>query len=555
MMEQNPRNADEALSKAIELLMKQMNTTQDHILERTAVVPAEIASDIASKYQIHEEIAKVVFVLEFEYNLPQELSVDYFKYEMQRLADANFQLPEIHTFLIQFALEEGFWIKYITNDFIKKIKHKLSKLHILNRSLFGDLEGNIEDSALFIIERSFLISEFIRPMLHTWIKEHQRSTYYDAALSIICGISRNPMEKGKTIINDLCQKLDANFDSIKEIIIELKTKAWAQKAITELDEVQQELRSCQSNHAKMSWRIVAEIILENCLTLECENLDEVENQTITKETVPIHAEHQIKSSPGFEAKKDDIVKDKITLAILSLDSLTQEKQEELIRELILENFDKAMKVKRQKPMHFAKEFLGRILEEFAVSSDVTQKIIKKFDNKLLYHLSPMGSKEMPDLSVDDKVVKLLEESVLENLAHKSKLQETSIKEESQKQTAQKKTEQDAKSKSVTITKTEDKTSIRNISEKELWIIIRDSYLKELFDYSDEIVAGSKVLKKFSLELGLLLTENEATNLITQELEKKGITIEEGISEDLDKNICIIILNQLKEQKQYQTKIN
>jgi hypothetical protein len=243
------------------------------------------------------------------------------------------------------------------------------------------------------------------------------------------------------------------------------------------------------------------------------------------------------------------------MTILSLDSVSEEKQIELIHDLVIENFDIAMKVKRQKPMYFAKKFLRRILDEFSVSSDVSEKIIKKFDNNLLYYLSPMGSKKMPDLSVDEKVMKLLEDSIIENLAHKSKLVEASTSNSSQKQSAQKKVEVDTKSQHIIITKEEEKTNIRDISDKDLWIIVRDTYLKELFDHSDELIAGTKVLKKFSLELGLLLTENEASNVITQDLEKKGIIIEDGISEDLDKNICLIILNQLKEQKQYQTKIN
>jgi hypothetical protein len=45
------------------------------------------------------------------------------------------------------------------------------------------------------------------------------------------------------------------------------------------------------------------------------------------------------------------------------------------------------------------------------------------------------------------------------------------------------------------------------------------------------------------------------NIITQELMKKGLTDDGSNKEDLDKNICIIILNQIKEQRQYQTKIS
>ena len=105
------------------------------------------------------------------------------------------------------------------------------------------------------------------------------------------------------------------------------------------------------------------------------------------------------------------------------------------------------------------------------------------------------------------------------------------------------------------TKTEEKTESKKINlsgklkestDKELWFFVRDTYLKELFDSDKEIIAGAMVLKKFSLELGLLMTEGEATTYLTSELAKKNLTIEDSTSEELDTNVCKIIFKQLKE---------
>lgn len=85
-------------------------------------------------------------------------------------------------------------------------------------------------------------------------------------------------------------------------------------------------------------------------------------------------------------------------------------------------------------------------------------------------------------------------------------------------------------------------------------MIRDSYLKELFDNPEELVAGANVLKKLSLLLGLLLTESEAKTILIKELEKKGIEIGYGNKEEIDQSICKIIFAQIKEQRKYKSKI-
>ncbi len=88
--------------------------------------------------------------------------------------------------------------------------------------------------------------------------------------------------------------------------------------------------------------------------------------------------------------------------------------------------------------------------------------------------------------------------------------------------------------------------MKKLPEKELWFLIRDSYLKELFDESDELLASARVLKKLSLELGLLLTENEAQMILAKALKAKDIAIDGSDKETLDKELCKSILKELKQ---------
>ena len=88
------------------------------------------------------------------------------------------------------------------------------------------------------------------------------------------------------------------------------------------------------------------------------------------------------------------------------------------------------------------------------------------------------------------------------------------------------------------------------TEKELWLLVRDEYLKELFTNTEEISSAANVLKRFSLELGLLLTQGEALSIINNEMAKTNFTIDTSNKEELDSKVCKIVYSQIKEQRNY-----
>ncbi|HUT80983.1 MAG TPA: hypothetical protein VMZ29_07250 [Candidatus Bathyarchaeia archaeon] len=542
----------EILKAAIDVFNNQKPAIQDYLLERTSVATKEATKKIIATLKLPEEIAKVIYVFNCEYNLPEQLTANYFLFEINRLKEVKFELPDIYSFLIRFSLEEGFWIKYIAIDFPRKMRQKISKLITLDRALFGDLAGSKEDSALYIMERTFLINETIIPMVHAWIKDHHRSTFYDAACNIICGMRHKAMEKSDAILADLCNRLGANIDSITGIISELDSKGWANKAINEFKKLQEILELCESNLLVMDARIAAELILENRLVLEYESLD-LSDTIIPVKELSANKEIIEDRNIGFTAKKDDLIKDKLDLIFIKLEEAPEEQIQPIIIDMVKESFEEGTKTIHHKPSIFAKEFLNIILEKLSVEPTIAEKRAKKFENQLMYRLSPVGSKEYPDLSVDDKVIAFLEETIFDIFKNRFEMQTQEAK--LAKQRAKQSEAKDESLGEITVKKKALlATQLRESSEKEIWLLIRDAYLKELFDNTDELIAGSKVLRKISLELGLLLTETEASSVITKELGKLGLIVDGGNKEEIDKNICKIIFTQIKEQRSYQTKI-
>ena len=534
----------EELKKAVEAFEKVKKGIQDHILERTGVVPDNTIREIEKKFNLPQELAKAVFVLEFEYLIPREISANFFIYEIRRLEEAQYELPDIYSFRVRFSMEEGFWIKYLVVDLPKKLKLKLGKLAKFNQSLFGDLAGDKEDAALYIIERAYICSDIIRPIMQSWMDDHHRVTYTDCAASFICSIQQKAREKGSISVKQVGERFSAEIDTIHGIIAKIKPQGWILKAKEEYNNIADKLNSYHANSDVLDWRLAAEIILESMLLTEHPAVLSIpETPSFQKPTTISTITNVTKT---ISSQKSNFMIDKISKVLVQIENQSKERKTKIIRELVEEEYNTATIKNREKPAIFSRKFLENLMSELGLPENKTKKIIKKFDVKLMYRLSPTGGKEFPNLSMDEKITNLIEEFFLdilvqsEEVRSNEKIKPTAPEE---KDTTQKKEEIIEKRNEIEMSNI---SKLKDSTEKELWLYIRDEYLKELFDSDKETIAGARVLKKHALELGLLMTEGEANSYLITELEKKGLLLDEMSSEELDTNICKIIYSQLKD---------
>lgn len=540
----------EMIRAAIVSLNKTKTDIQDHILERTAVVPDETIQMLMMEFGLPEEFAKTIFVLEFEYEIDKKLSADYFHHEMKRLKKVSFELPDIYSFRVRFSAEEGFWLKYLSIDYPKILFHKLSKLSSLDRSLFGDLEGDKEDAALYIIERSFICNELIKPQLQFWVQEHHYSTYYDAAVNFLSAIQEKPQERGDLLLSEMKNRFLGNLNSIKSILKLLPRKGFVENALNEFDSLQKAINVFEKDPTKLNIRLAAELVLENRLVMEYSSIDLMD---LVERNPRAKAKMQEPRSSvmAFSSKSDQIIKDKISMTMPKLVGLTTSQIKPLIRDLIQESFNDAIVKRREKPVNFAKNFLERIMIEIDINPPRVVKLLKKFDQDLMFRMSAAGKKEYSYLTVDEKIARILEEYVLEVVLNREEYYEEVQKELLKQQLSKPKILETPNGGAKLEQQTEDDSkTIRTIDEKGLFYLVRDAYLKELFEQSDEVVAAGKVLKKMSIDLGLLMTDREATALITQELVAMNLSTEKSSKEEIDAAVCKIVFKQIKEKRNY-----
>ena len=540
----------EMMRSAIASLNTTKTDIQDHILERTAVVPEETIQMLMMEFGLAEEFAKTIFVLEFEYSIDKKLSADYFHNEMKRLKKVSFELPDIYSFRVRFSADEGFWLKYLTINYPKILFHKLSKLSSLDRSLFGDLEGDKEDAALYIIERSFICQELIKPQLQFWVQEHYYSNYYDGTVNFLSAMQQKSQEKGDLLLTEMKNRFLGNLKAIKGILDLLPKKGFIENALKEFSLLEKSLNDFEKDPTSIDLRLAAEIILENRLVMEYSSMDLMD--LIERNPRAKAKMQEARSSVmAFSSKSDQIVKDKISMTMPKLVGLTTSQIKPLIRDLIQESFNDAIVKRREKPVNFAKNFLERIMIEIDINPPRVVKLLKKFDQDLMFRMSAAGRKEFSYLTVDEKIARILEEYVLDVVLNREEYYEEVQKELLRQQLSKPKILETPEKGDSEIQKPEDVAeTIRTIDEKGLFYMIRDAYLKELFEQSDEVIAAGKVLKKMSIDLGLLMTDSEATSLITQELAAKNLSVEKSSKEEIDAGVCKIVFKQIKEQRNY-----
>jgi len=363
-------------------------------------------------------------------------------------------------------------------------------------------------------------------------------------------MQQKSQERGDMLLSEMKNRFLGNLKSIKSILKLLPKKGFVENALNEFALLEKAINDYEKDPSKIGIRLATELILENRLVMEYSSmdlLDFVERNPRAKAKM----QEPRSSVMAFSSKSDQIVKDKISMAMPTLVGLTTSQIKPLIRDLIQESFNDAIVKRREKPVNFAKNFLERIMIEIDINPPRVVKLLKKFDQDLMFRMSAAGKKEYSYLTVDEKIARILEEYVLEVVLNREEYYEEVQKELLKQQLSKPKILETPQARKTDEQKTQDVgETIRIIDEKGLFYLIRDAYLKELFEQSDEVIAAGKVLKKMSINLGLLMTDSEATALITQALSAMDLSTEKSSKEEIDAGVCKIVFKHIKEQRNY-----
>ena len=207
--------------KYTRMVTKEFEETYGDLAEKARKVPSEKAEELAKKLNVPPEIAKIAIRLELDGVIDAESACKILMNEMERLKKLNFEVPNISSYLFNFAVKEGKWIEYLYKTFRKEAEESVRSLANWER-IISDEKAISEGSIInFLNERKKIIDEVIEPVVNEWVKSHRDSSYLDAALTLICALEKIDKEKAMKILeerkNQLQQFLTNIYNKIKDV--------------------------------------------------------------------------------------------------------------------------------------------------------------------------------------------------------------------------------------------------------------------------------------------------------------------------------------------------
>lgn len=207
--------------KYTRMVTKEFEETYGDLAEKARKIPSEKAEELAKKLNVPPEIAKIAIRLELDGVIDAESACKILMNEMERLKKLDFEVPNISSYLFNFAVKEGKWIEYLYKTFRKEAEESVRSLANWER-IISDEKAISEGSIInFLNERKKIIDEVIEPVVNEWVKSHRDSSYLDAALTLICALEKIDKEKAMKILeerkNQLQQFLTNIYNKIKDV--------------------------------------------------------------------------------------------------------------------------------------------------------------------------------------------------------------------------------------------------------------------------------------------------------------------------------------------------
>ncbi len=207
--------------KYTSMLRKEFKETYGDLAEKVRKAPDKEAEELSRRLNVPLEIAKVAVRLELDGILDAESVCEILMREMERLKEVDFEIPNISSYLFNFAVKEGKWIEYLYGPFRKNAEEAVRNLANWER-IVSDEETVSEGSIInFLNERKRVIDEVIEPVMDEWLKTHKKTSYLDATIALICALKKTNREKALELLEErkrvLLEFMSKIYEKIKDV--------------------------------------------------------------------------------------------------------------------------------------------------------------------------------------------------------------------------------------------------------------------------------------------------------------------------------------------------
>ena len=163
-----------------------------------------IYNDISSKYdramnQATEEspVQIVSGILEDFWNIPSNISIHDFEWEKDRQNKHKIEIPDIPTYKIRFAIEEGSWIVLLRNHFRPLLRDEFNRLLTLEDLIWNSGAAKLDDLSYYVIELQQVGEKWILPIYQLWKSNHDYGKWKDFAPLLIASVHQVIVQRGE----------------------------------------------------------------------------------------------------------------------------------------------------------------------------------------------------------------------------------------------------------------------------------------------------------------------------------------------------------------------
>ncbi|OLS24120.1 MAG: hypothetical protein HeimC2_23940 [Candidatus Heimdallarchaeota archaeon LC_2] len=223
-------------------------------------------------------VRKVSKILSEYWNIPIDLVVSDFNEEIIRKKENQMEIPDVPTYQIRFALEEGSWIVLLRVNLFKLLKSHFSRLLTLEEIIFKTGKGIDDDCAYYLIEIDQISRHWISTYGKYWVSEHEFSKDIDSTIRCISAIYSVHIDRGKDIYSGSI-RLMASKMSVLSRVNGIETNSnWALKAKSVFEDLKNQLNKEKYSREVLNLFVALSILQKEIIQIESIKTEETHKE-------------------------------------------------------------------------------------------------------------------------------------------------------------------------------------------------------------------------------------------------------------------------------------
>jgi hypothetical protein len=349
--------------------------------ELTAIFDRYNISEIEDFPEKHSDldanIKIVTNIIGSFWNISLDNVVSDFEAEINRKIKNEMQVPDVPTYQIRFALEEGSWIVLLRNEFPKFLRSQLIRLVTLEDTIFKTGKAIDDDCAYYLIELDQISKNWINPFTQHWVNEHEYSKNIDFVIRVIASIFNTNQERGTEIYAGSIRLMHSKLSVLQRVKQIESSSNWALNARSIFEILEKELATNEYSSDVLNLFVTLSTLQKEMIRLDAKKSEESQQQDTIQYSIV----------------------DKIGWNNLDIDD--DDSLEFFFDALLIVLYD----FPDDDPLIAAQKLLDQFLEEIKLPRNVSKKYIDLLENEIETQASRILEAELRDRAI----VELIEE--------------------------------------------------------------------------------------------------------------------------------------------------